>query len=311
MANVIEKADKLVRTNIGVLERELVMPRLVTRNLGGSFVGTASDTIKVQIDSFLAGKRRTGGLRGTADLTATDLAETHVPVTLNVHAYEKVSITLAQLTLDIPDYTRQVAMPVTKAVGREIEDVLVEAMEGATYAVSNLAITAADPWLEIVEARTALNKHRVPAGDRFLAVGADCEEAILKSDRLSKFDLSGSDDALREASIGRIAGFTAVSVPGLDPKTMIAGHRSAFALGIQAPVVPQGAAGGATSSYNGLAMTAIFDYDETGANDQFGMHSFVGASVVTDGGTLDVNGNFVPDNTAGKILVRAVKLALA
>lgn len=309
MANVIEKADKLVRTNVGVLERELVMPMLVTRNMGGSFVGAASDTIKVQIDSYLAGKRRTGGLRGTAALTATDLAETTVNVTLDVHAYEKVSITLAQLTLDIPDYTRQVAMPVTKAVGREIEDVLVETMEGATYAVSNLAISATDPWLNIVEARTALNKHRVPSGDRFLAVGADCEEALLKSDRISSLDVAG-DSALREAIIGRVAGFTAVSVPGLDPKTMIAGHRSAFALGIQAPVVPRGAAGGATSSYNGLAMTAIFDYDEANANDQMGMHSFCGASVVTDGGTIDAGGNFLPDNTASKILVRAVKLAL-
>jgi hypothetical protein len=95
-----------------------------------------------------------------------------------------------------------------------------------------------DPYLGLVDARIALNLASVPASQRFLAVGANVEAAILKSDRLSKFDTSGSSEALREAIIGRIAGFTAVTAIGLDPDIAIAAHRTAFPLALVRPTCP-------------------------------------------------------------------------
>jgi len=156
----------------------------------------------------------------------------------------------------------------------------------------------------------------VPNGDRFLAMGADVYEAFVKSDRIALVDQSGSDEALRRASIGMVAGFMGVLVPGMDPKTAIAGHRTAFTLGIKAPVVPRGATGGASIGYNGLAMTAIFDYNSTTATDVYGVHSFMGVSPVLDAGAVDEDtGIFTPSvvpatNDSDKIMVRAVKMVL-
>lgn len=313
MANVIEKVEKVARTNVGLLERELTLPRVVTRDLGGTFVGAKDDTIKMPIDSIVDARQRT--LRSTADLVTDEFAETTVDVKLDQHFYRRTAVSLAQLTLDITDYSRQISMPAVKSVARKMEDHLASVIEGATYAINVGAINAADPWITIMSARSAMNKALIPHEGRFLAVGADVEEALLKSDRIAKVDQSGSDDALRSASLGMIGGFMAISVPGLDPKTAVVAHRSAFALAVKSPAVPQGAKG-AAAGHNGLAMTAIFDYSDVKSSDAFGAHTFAGVAVVKDAGTLGTDGRFTPKavpalDDSDKILVRAVKMALA
>jgi len=311
MANAFVKPDRVVSTMVGVLQRELVLPRLVTRDLGGDFAGAKDDTIQIKIPANAVSRKR--GLRSSTALVADGLAESTVDVKLDQHIYHIAELTLAELTLDVEDFERQVAVPSTEAVATGVEDELVAEMEGATYAV-DLVIDAADPYLTIVAARTALNKHRIAPGGRFLAVGADAEEALLSSDRLSHVDQAGTDGALRDAVIGRIGGFLAVSVPGLDPGVMIAGHSTAFALGVKAPVVPQGAVAGASRGYEGLAMTAIQDYNPTQAADQFAAHTFVGTAAIMDSGTISLTtGVFTYDPTraATPIMVRAVKMALA
>lgn len=315
MANVINKAERLTSGALAVLDREIALPQLVTRDMGGDWVGAKNDTIQIGIDSFVTGRRRTGGLRGTADLETDDFVETTVDVKLDVHAYKRTGVSLAQLTLDVMSYERQVAVPAVKAVAREIEDVLVEAVDGATYAIDVGAVNASDPWVTMMSMRTALNKARVPLDSRFLAVGADVEDAFLKSNRL-KADESLDPGALRDAAIGRVGGSLVVSIPGMNPKAMVYAHRSAFALGVKSPDVPAGAKGGAARAFNGLAMTSIFDYDSRATTDTFGVHSFVGASVVSDAGVLAADGRFTPAvtpaaNGSDKILVRAARALLA
>jgi hypothetical protein len=179
-----------------------------------------------------------------------------------------------------------------------------------------VALDEDDPYIGLVDARIALNNHNVPPSQRFLAVGSNVEAAILKSDRLSKFDQSGSSDALREAIIGRIAGFTAMSVPGLDPDIAIAAHKTAFVLALVAPVVPQGAAWGETRSYRGMSLRVLRDYDPAGSNgpvDRLLTDTFMGTGIVEDRGTIDGDGKFVPseDGDDEPIFIRAVKLSLS
>lgn len=309
MANAFIKAERIVNTMLGVLERELVLPRLVWRDAGGDFAGAKNDTITIRLPAYTIARTRT--LRAGTPITVDELDETSVDVTLDTDIYKAIGVSLEELTLDVENFERQVAVPATNAVARKVEDVLAVEMSGATYEVE-LPITEADPYLDLVDARIALNDASVPMGGRFLAVGSAVEAAILKSDRLSKFDQSGSDSALREATIGRIAGFTAVSVPGLDPDVAIAAHQTAFVLSLKAPTVPQGAVTGASRSANGVAMTAIQDYDFINTKDRFAAHVFAGTGVVEDKGTIDANGKFQPteDGDDPAILVRAVKLEL-
>lgn len=310
MANTFIKAERIVSTMLGVLQRDLVLPNLVWKDPPEvNFVGAKNDTVTIRLPAYTNARTRT--LRAGTPLTVDELDETSVDLKLDTDVYKAVGVTLEELTLDVVDFERQVAVPATASVARGVEDALALEMAAADYE-TDVLIDEDDPYLALVDARIALNKANVPIGGRFLAVGSSVEAAILKSDRLSKFDQSGSDTALREASIGRIAGFTAVSVPSLDPDIAIAAHQTAFALVTKAPAVPQGAVTGASRSFGGFSMTAIQDYDFINTKDRFAAHVFAGTGVVKDRGTLDDDGRFVPsdDGTDTPILTRAVRVHL-
>lgn len=309
MANAFIKAEQVIRTALGMLEREITLPALVWRDAGGSFKGAKDDTISIRLPAYV--NARTRALRGGRPITVDSLTETKVDLTLDTDVYKAVAITDEELTLDIVDFGVQVLTPVVHSVARGVEDSLATTLTDADYEVT-VTLDENDPYLGIVDARIALNNANVPMGQRFLAVGSNVEAAILKSDRLSKFDQAGDNTALREATIGRIAGFTAVSHPALDPDVAVAAHQTAFVLSMQAPIVPDGVTWGTSESFAGLAMRVIRDYDFLNVQDRLLADVFVGSNVVMDSGTIDGNGKFVPseDGTDTPIVVRAVELTL-
>lgn len=309
MANAFIKADKVVATSLGILEREITLPSLVWRDAGGDFRGVLNDTISIRLPAYLTS--RTRALRATSAITLDELDETKVDVTLNTNVYKAVKITDEELTLDIVDFSTQVMSPVVHAIARGVEESLSATMTGATY-TQHVPVSAADPYLAIVDARVKLNNANVPAGDRFLAVGTGIEAALLKSDRLALVQNSGSDTALREAIVGRIAGFTVVSHPALDPNIGIAAHRSAFVLSMKAPVVPDGVTWGESQSFAGMSMRVIRDYDPTVLADRLIGNVYVGSNTVKDRGTI-TNGKFTPSVTGSDspLFVRAVALEMS
>lgn len=309
MANEFIKATKVVRTALGVLEREITLPALVWRDAGGSFAGVQGDTISLRVPAYV--NARTRVLRGGTPITVDNLDETKVDITLDTDIYKALSVSDEEMTLDIVDFGVQVIEPAMHAVARGVEDNLADTMQGATYEVE-IDLAGDDPYLGIVDARIALNNAFVPTGNRFLAVGSEVEAALLKSSRLSNYINSGDATALREAIIGRIAGFLVVSHPALDPDMAIAAHQTAFVLSMQAPIVPNGVTWGESQSFDGLGMRIIRDYDFLNVKDRLLADVFVGSNVVEDRGTIDDNGKFVPteDGTDDPIFVRAVKCTI-
>jgi len=312
VANTFIKAEQVVNQMLGVLERELVLAGLVWRDAVPSFKGAKNDTVSLRVPAYTTARTRV--LRGGQPIVVDDLDETKVDVTLNTHVYKAIGVSDEEMTLDIVDFGQQITAPAMSSVVRKVEDTVAAQLSLSTPAV-DIILDEDDPYLGLVDARIALNNAGVPASQRFLAVGSTVEAAILKSDRLSKFDQSGSDSALREATIGRIAGFTAVSAPGLDPDVAIASHKTAFVLALVAPVVPQGAAWGETRSYQGMSLRVLRDYDPTGSSgpvDRLLTDTFMGTGIVRDRGHIDSNGKFQPseNGTDPQLLIRAVKLSL-
>lgn len=310
MSSTYIKAEKVAAQSLAVLARDVVLPGLVTRMSGTDFVGAKNDTVTARVPAYAVARERV--MRSATTITVDDLDETSVDVKLDTHVYKAVGITDEEMTLDIVNFGEQVTAPVLGSIVRKVESKLVSVMDAAAYATV-LNIDESDPYLTVLKARTALNKAACPTTDRFLAVGADVEEYILASDRMARVDYSGSDSALRDAVIGRIGGFLAVSVPGLAPDTFIAGHRSAFVLGAQAPAIPDGAGWGASASAGGFALRTLKDYDMTNVRDRYLADVFMGVGTTKDSGTLDGSGLFTPDETgaATPILVRAVKATLS
>jgi hypothetical protein len=273
MANTFIKATRIASAALGLLEREIVLPGLVWRDAGGDFRGAGGDTISIRVPART--QARTRALRGARPstsegagiITMDDLTETKVDVTLDTDVYSAVPVTDEELTLDLSDFGAQILEPQVRAVAEGVENAVAAEMTGATYA-TNLTVDTADPFKTFVDAYTALNKQNIPREGRAVVVGADIENLILKSDHLSRVDQSGSDAALRRAEMGRLAGFP-IYVSNAIPANMgFAFHRTAYVLGMRAPMVPDGASFGSAQVYGNLAMRWIRDYDFRNVQDR-------------------------------------------
>ena len=315
MANTFIKAEQVLAQMLGVLERDTVLAQFVWRDAvpASSWKLAKNDTVTLKLPAYMNARTRT--MRSGTAIIVDELDETSVDVTLDTHVYKAIGISDEELTLDINDFGEQVSGPAMSSVVRKIDDSIGTALAAASPAVT-VTLDPTDPYDGLVDARIALNNANVPASQRFLALGSNVEAALLKSDRLSRVDASGSSDAFREAVIGRIAGFTAVSAVGLDPDIAIAAHRTAFPFASVVPLVPAGAAWGETRTWRGFGLRALRDYDPTGSGgpqDRFLTDVFTGVGVTKDRGTIDADGRFVPseDGTASPILVRAVTCTLS
>lgn len=311
MANTFIKATRVASAALGLLEREIVLPALVWRDAGGDFRGAGGDTITMRVPARTVARTRTlrgartAGSEGTGIITMDDLTETSVDVTLDTDVYNAVGITDEDLTLDIVDFGAQILEPQVRAVAEGVENAVAGEMTGATYPASHtLTLDTTDPYKTLVDAHVALNKVNVPRTERFAVVGADIEAVILKSDHLSRVDQSGSDAALRRAEIGQLARFPIYVSNALPANVGFAFHRTAYVLGMRAPMVPDGATFGASRSAFGLAMRWLRDYDFRNVQDRSLVDTYIGTNIVADGedgADVDTDPDFV----------RAVKINLA
>jgi hypothetical protein len=287
VANTFIKPEVVNRTALALLEREIVLPRLVWSYSDAEFRGAKDDTVTVRLPAVATAREYAWRNNRSSAITVDDLTETSVPVLLNHDLYHAAALTDEQLTLDIVDFGEQVLMPQVKGVARGLENLIAAEMLAADYASQlNLRDSANNLWPILVEARRLLNVAEVPRDGRILLVGADVEAELLTDDRFIRADSTGdslASDALQNATIGRLAGFTIVGSNAIDAETAIAFHPTAFAFVNVAPVIPDGVTAGARQAYGGLAMRWIRDYDPTKLQDRSVVSSFGGCTSVEDG----------------------------
>lgn len=322
------KAEKVVATSVGLLQRELTIPRLVWRDPVGDFAGVKGDTITVRLPAFAVARSR--AIRSTDTRVKDNLFERKVDISLDTDVYMDVPISDAQLTLDIADFGAQVATPVMSAVGRRLEDEVANRITTSTpqSTVAHVAGTD-DPYKTVLKARQLLNQAFVPLEGRRLLCGTNFEAELLTADKFVRVDQSGSDSALREAQIGRVAGFDVFVSPAIPADQAWVFHQTAYAMSQRAPVIPAGVPWGALASYDGFSIRTVRVFDPDTVEDRFIADSYVGSNVVKDFGHFDADpmdgGKFVPgidpDNPiTGQTnawandtarLVRAVKIAVS
>lgn len=318
MPNAFINPDVVVRGILGALEREVTLPGLIHRDSGSGFTGAKNATVNIAIPATTSARRR--GMGTGATRSRDSLAESQVAIQLTENLYKDVPITDEDLTLNITDFGSQVMAPITGAMVRGFEDIVADTMEGASYEVT-VPWNGGDPHAVLVDAGRALTDANVPLSGRAVAVGSGLAANLKKSDQFRRYDSAGDSAslALREATIGQVAGFRVVESPGLAPWFAVAFHRTAFALATRAPVVPAGAGWATTLSANGFAMRALrqFDASADGWQDILGFDAFVGCTTVQDHGAFDGFGKWIPaaapdltGNTDRKF-VRAVAIGSA
>ncbi|WP_064075908.1 P22 phage major capsid protein family protein [Prescottella equi] len=286
--NEFLKAAVIINAGLGILEREIAVPRLVWLNGFGDFAGAKDDTISIRVPGRLTARSRK--LRATGEdrkIHMDTIAETKVDVTLTDDIYQAVPITDEELTLDIKDFGKQILVPQVRSVAEGLEDGLVEEMRSADYQAT-VTVDPAKTYNSFVDARKALNDENVPFAQRSALIGSGIEADILKDPQFVHADQSGSTSALRDALIGRIAGCDVYVSNALDDDEGYMFHKTAYTMVTRAPVVPDGASFGASQSYNGLAMRWLRDYAFDITTDRSLVDAYVGY-----GHVIEPDGRFV------------------
>ncbi len=283
MAHTFEKnAPLITKAALGLLREEIVLPGLVYRDAESDFGGKQGDTVNVKRPSVLTAVDF--GFRNSArNVTGSELTESSFPVKLDKYPGSAVDLSDEELTLDVEDFGVQVLSPQVRAVADWIEAALASAMQTETVTGALPAESDGSDLLAVItSARTALNAASVPRANRILLVGSLVEEALLNLAILTEADKSGTTEALREAILGRLRGFTVVGHNGIDEDVAIAFHPTSFALVTRAPVVPDGASFGASQSFAGISMRWIKDYDASKLSDRSVLGTFMGITAVKD-----------------------------
>jgi hypothetical protein len=301
MSHVFQKPSLLAEIGLTQLRRKIVLPQLIWTNPIANFGGSANDTINVRIPAILASRERTfRGTGGARSVTADDLIEYVLPVTLDDVIYSAVNLTDEQLTLDIQSFAQQVIMPQAEAVAYGLEDYTVQNLFNAAPYETTFYTDATDTYPSILDARQYLNDQNIPDADRTLVVGPTFETTLLKDKQLRHFEYSGdqNNEALRNASVMNLAGLQVIRSNALKTDEAVLFHRTAFILSNVGPVKPASVVSGASMSTLGFALRWLSDYDYVNLQDRSLLDTYVGHKVVTEPG----NGNR---------FIRATKLKLA
>jgi hypothetical protein len=309
--HLIVKPEVLVATAVGMLEQDLALPNTFQKEGIEKFVGAEGDAYAVKVEGVLP--YRTYGWRNdrTESIKYDELAERKTVVQFGDDIYSGVRVTDEQMKMDVDGWAKFLR-PQTKAVGRGLQYKAVDHLVGADYAVT---IGNAEQNLRgaLIEARKVLNAFNVPDEQRWLVVGTDFESALLNDDKLNLAQNVGEGEAvsaLREATIGRRMGFNIVVDQTIPSDAAYAYVRSAFIFMSGAPVKPTGAAYGASTSYEGIGLSWIVDYDMDKQRDRSVVKTFPGFRSVKDvlvARDADTKQEFV---VPGEHFVRGIRLSL-
>ena len=305
MSNSFLKPEVIASTALGLLERELVLGQLVWTDHGLDFAGAKGDTVNLRIPARVTAREYDWRNDRSATITTDELVEDSYPVTLNHDLYSAVAVTDEEMTLDIESFGTRVLAPQVRAIAEEIDGRIAAMIEDeSNWTEGENAFSGVEPtFATILKARQVLNQNNVPREGRYLLVGSDFETELLALDKFSDVNRAGSSSALREAVLGRLAGFTVVGSNAISPTSAYAFVSSAFLVATRAPVAPAGAPFAAAASHAGYAMRWIRDYDPTRLQDRSIVSTFAGFNVVKDQPT--------PGDTDGdKVLKRAVRLSM-
>lgn len=287
MAITLFSPEQAARATLSSLRYLTNLPRTVRQDFSNEFVAGRGQTVNVlgPISAGTAKVYTKANRDARAAIQFNDITQAWFPVTLEDQVYNAVRLPDDFATFSLEDMTRQVLRPQAESVVDALAAPLISEMTAIVTDASIPAVAADGSNIRqvLIKARQVLNERKIPAADRWFAVGSDIEAAILSDTLLQKVNESGSSEVLRNATIGRLFGFTIVADPTLPSDFGVAYHRDAFAHVTRPSRQPDGAAFSASVAQDGYALRWIQHYNPLQLEDQSVVDTFFGAT------TLDAN----------------------
>lgn len=296
MANDFITPSTIARVGLATLYNTTVLANLVWRDFDPDFTGKQGDTITIRKPATFTAEE----FNRSAGVTLQDADEDSTTVALNKIANVSFAVTDEEMTLEIDDFQNRLLNPALEAITQKIDGELAEALIDAAESVggggtSTLVSKASDC---IIDARGKLSRNKLPTTDRHAVLSPEAVGKALSDELFVQADQSGSTDALREASVGRVFGIDTYEsqVLGLGSGDKgvadgVAFHRSAVTLAVRPLEVPRGLPSNqvAVESYKGLSLRTTYDYNHSKKQDEVSVDVLYGIATTRKEGAVQLN----------------------
>ena len=233
MANTFVTLKTIARQALPRLIENLVFPNLVHKDFSNDF-GTLGDTIRVRKPVVLTAS----DFDASQGIQPQDMQETTVDVKLDKLATVDAQASAIETAVNLDDLNRMFIEPAAVALAEKINS------DGlALYAdVPSMVDCSTKNLAALAAVRKAMNVQKVPTAGRVAVWDPTADAAFMTLDAIVHAEKSGTTQALREGSIGRVFGLENYMAQGVKVHTGGAGLTS-----VTAPKVNGAVTKGATS----------------------------------------------------------------
>lgn len=276
MANTLitQQVGPVAAQALGLLHTQVILPNLLRRDVAVSGNIAVGDTVNIRKHATLTVNKFD---RATGIVTQ-DVVESSIPVKISDIYDVSVALTAEQLTTDLTSFGDQVTLPATIAIAEAMEKQCVALLKGAPGTVQD--IIKATPVQSIIDAMAVLNQNMVPMGGRVIVAGTTTAALLKQSENLLRVDASGSTGALRDATIGRIAGATVYENPYVAADEAYLFTENDAAVFLSRALSSMGTSFSSSQTFEGLAIRTVIDYDITKKNTIASFDTFVGSAIL-------------------------------
>lgn len=192
---------EIARITLPRLLENLSFPNLVYKDYSGDFVEGKGATIQVRKPVLLEAKEFNEA-QGTS---AQAVNETSVDVTLDKLATVDVEFSAIERATNIDSLDRQFLTPAAVAIAQKINSDGLMMYQDIPYVVGTAGTTPSS-LADIANVRKALNINKVPTANRKAVWDPEADAKFTTIEAIVNAEKSGSTQALREGSIGKIFG---------------------------------------------------------------------------------------------------------
>jgi hypothetical protein len=201
MGNEFITIKNIARQILPRLIENLVFPNLIHKDYSDTYVNGLGATIQVKKPVILEAKE----FDETVGTTAQDVKEQSVEVTLDKLATVDVEFGAIQRATNVDDLNRLFLEPAAVALAQKINSDGLFLYKDIPY-ISGTAGTTPSVLADIANVRKVLNENKVPVAGRRAVWDTEADAKFTTIEAIVNAEKSGSTQALREGSIGRIFG---------------------------------------------------------------------------------------------------------
>ena len=274
MANTFISIKEIARQALPRLIENLVFPNLVHKDFSNDFEVGKGATIQIRKPVTLTASEFSGSV------TAQDVAESTVEVTLNKLATVDVAFGAIERATSVDDVNRLFIEPAAVALAEKINNDGLALLKEIT-AFANVDSMSLEPFSV---GAMVLNKAKVPMSPRYGVWSPDAEADFRTIPAIVNAEKSGSTAALRTGAIGNVFGIQNYMAQGVDSDSMLGCvfHPFAFAF-VTRPLQQPSGVESYTTSYNGITLRVTKGYDMKTKTEMLSMDVLYGYK------TLDKN----------------------